>query len=170
MPMSYENRWEIVKELGEGGQGKVFLVRDTQLYTNRPFLESLADAIRELDPGVRRLDKPEMREGAFAKFRQCILDIVKSESPSHQGALKVLHKPALARDHERASERIRREILAMSETAHPNLLRILDSDVEEGWFVSQFHSNGVLGDKLDAFKGNFPAALAAFRPLVAAVA
>lgn len=167
MPMSYENRWEIVKELGAGGQGQVFLVRDTQLHANGSLFDSVRNALAELGPGTVRY---EVRLQALAKFRQCILDIVKSESPSHQGALKVLHKPALARDHERASERIRREILAMSETRHPNLLRILDSDVEEGWFVSQFHSNGVLGDKLDAFKGNFPAALAAFRPLVAAVA
>lgn len=76
----------------------------------------------------------------------------------------------MARDAVRASERIQREIRALSETAHPNLLRILDSNLEDKWFVSQFHANGVLHDKLDMFKGDFPAALTAFRPLVAAAA
>lgn len=58
----------------------------------------------------------------------------------------------------------------MSETTHPNLLAIRDFNQEEEWFVSQYHPNGVLHAKPDRFKGNFRDALAAFRPLVDAVA
>lgn len=90
MASSYENRWEVVRELGEGGQGQVWLVRGRQLYTNVPFLESFVQALGKLGPFAV---PPKAREEAFAKLRQGILDMVKSESPSYQGALKVLHKP-----------------------------------------------------------------------------
>jgi serine/threonine protein kinase len=98
------------------------------------------------------------------------LDIIEVEKPSNQGALKVLHDSSQTRDLRVAGERITREIRAMKKATHPNLLRILHSDVEKRWFVSEFHPNGVLQDQLDKFRGNFPAALRAFRPLVAAVA
>ncbi|MFH1109031.1 MAG: protein kinase [Planctomycetota bacterium] len=167
MALGYENRWEIVKPLGGGGQGQVSLVRDTHLYTNVPFFESFLESLRELGAHAGR---HEGRKQAFAKFREGILDMIRSESPLHQGALKVLHKADDARDPERASERIGREIRAMSQAAHPNLLRILDSNAEEEWFVSEFHPNGILQNNLHRFKGNLPKALRAFRPLVAAVA
>lgn len=166
MGKSFNKRWEVIKPLGEGGQGKVDLVRDKELYTDSPPRANLQRALLELQ-GVGFGKK---HEEAFTKFRRAILDIVKSESPAHQGALKILHTPGDARDDARAGERIRREIEAMSKAAHPNLLRILDSNADENWFVSQFHCNGVLSDKLSLFEGDFSAALAAFRPLVAAVA
>jgi serine/threonine protein kinase len=56
----------------------------------------------------------------------------------------------------------------MSELNHPNLLKILDYDLEKKWFVSQFYSKGTL-NKNPLFVGEFPRALKAFRPLVEGV-
>ena len=136
MAPGYESRWERVRELGSGGQGTVWLVRDKQLYGEGSFRNRFSDSLRDYTTGGGR---PRDKEDRFAAVRQCILDIARAESPSHQGALKVLHKPADARDSEHASERMRREIGAMSEVEHPNLLRILDANAQEEWFVSAFH-------------------------------
>ena len=111
-----------------------------------------------------------MRSKALDEFRDVIGEITQSESSENLGALKVLHEPKDARDHERAEERIKREMKVMSQMAHSNLLKILDSDPNGKWFVSQYHPNGVLSEHLGSFKGDAAAALRAFRPLVDAVA
>ncbi len=164
--MSYEERWEHIRKLGVGGQGEVSLVRDTSLYKLQPLSDMFVKSLNDLS-GVKYKNRAQE---AFKELRTGIIDIVNAESPENQGALKKLHPATDARDPERAGERIVREIQAMAASSHPSLLRILDSDPEARWFVSEFHPNGVLGQKPDMFKGDLNAALRAFRPLVAGVA
>jgi len=82
----------------------------------------------------------------------------------------VLHKFEDSREANLAAERIRREIKAMSENLHSNLMKILDADPDSMWYVSQFYENGTLADNRDMFKGDFVKSLKAIRPLVEAVA
>lgn len=167
MDLKYQDRWEVIGDpLGEGGQGKVFLVRGSDKVRSGGKLVDLARH------AVVHLNSPleDVRRNALDQFRDVILEITQSERPENLGALKVLHEPKDARDHERAEERIKREMKVMSKMTHSNLLKILDSDPNGKWFVSQYHPNGVLSEHLGSFKGNAAAALRTFRPLVDAVA
>ena len=106
----------------------------------------------------------------FAVLKQAIEDIAKGLWPENQGALKVLHKTEDARDPQNASERIAREIQAMAEIEHPNLLRVLDKDPNHSWFVAEYHRQGTLDKHIDRYTGDLFSTLRAIRPLVEGVA
>jgi len=164
--LSHESRWEAIRLLGQGGQGKVWLVRDvTKTPSHRAFETNLGNAIRAAARG-----SGTQRDEAVATLTQAINDIVDGDDPSKLGALKVLHKPEDARDPEQARERIKREIEAMSKVSHPNLLKILESDSDEMWFVSEYHPNRTLLERQESLAGNVGVALRTLRPVVAAVA
>jgi serine/threonine protein kinase len=164
---SYKARWEIIDELGEGGQGKVFKVRDRTLIRPADDLYvMLRNAIRDITGGVQNV---KTGREPYSHFCDAILQIVEADSDESLGALKLLHEPQDARDPERGGERIKREMEAMRNCDHPHLLRILDADPEGDWFVSEFHAGGTLRGS-ERFKGDLLGALKAFRPLVAGVA
>ncbi|MGO8988276.1 MAG: protein kinase domain-containing protein [bacterium] len=164
--MEYKNRWEIIEELGEGGQGKVYRVLDKdRFHTKRNLQEMLKASITKF-AGIQ--DEP-MKQEALELFSTAVLQIIQEQDVNNHGALKVLHKPEEARDAKRAEERIKREIQAMSEIKHPNLLTILDADPDSKWFVSQYYPKGTLVNSLNRFAGDFAKALRAFRPLVEGV-
>jgi serine/threonine protein kinase len=52
----------------------------------------------------------------------------------------------------------------------PNLIKVLDADPAAEWYVTQYYPKGSLARNRDQFVGNLPAAVEAFRPLVAGVA
>ncbi len=167
--MDFKNRWKIIKEIDGGGQGKVYSVFDVSKFNiENEIRPAIQHSVTVLGSGIHTKD--QINEN-FEKFRNAIVNIVRMEDPSYHGALKVLHEPKDARDAERAEERIKKEIKAMSKNSHPNLLRILDSDPDGKWFVSKFYSKGTLihNDNKKRFTGNFVDALRAFRPLVEGV-
>ncbi|MFC1795045.1 protein kinase [Planctomycetota bacterium] len=158
-------KWRKIENLGEGGQGKVFRVlerdadskiKSTLVTTHRRLGDAMAD--------------PKHHEENCEAYCNALLEMLKIQDPSGHGALKVLHEPDNARDAGLAKERIRREIRAMSENLHSNLIRIIDVDPESSWHVSQFYPNGTLAHRIEMYKGNFYRSLKAIRPLVAAVA
>lgn len=161
--MDYLKKWRIIKNLGEGGQGKVYCVSKLNVELEDTCMKSLA----RLAPRVTSVKE---RRECFDSFRKSLFELLKLEDPSNQGALKILHKIEDARDANLAKDRIKREIKAMSENIHPNLIRILDVDPDSTWYVSKFYENRTLGDHKDMFKGDFPKALRAIRPLVGGVA
>jgi serine/threonine protein kinase len=163
--MDYTARWEIIGELGQGGQGKVFQVLDKKKFDlyEKEIYSNFEVFINEFN----NLFKPKKEK--FELFRKTIMDLMKMENPSNHGALKVLHKPDDARDAELAEERIRREIKAMSEIQHPSLLKILDFDPQSKWFVSEYHQKGTLDKNRQKFVGDIHKALRSFRPLVEGV-
>ena len=163
--MDYSEKWKIIESLGEGGQGKVYRVTDKNMEQS---LEKTA-ANRLRDAASTKFS-PKIQLDNFKEFRELFRKLAKLEEPSNQGALKVLHNPEDARDAQLAEERIKREIEAMSENLHPNLIKIIDVDPKYKWYVSEFYPNGHLANKLKMFKGDFFKALKAFRPLVKAVA
>lgn len=164
--MDYSTRWEIIGELGEGGQGKVSRVVDRSRFNSEKALGQIRASLLSLASVTEQVTLNRH----FESFRNTVVELVRREDPSHHGALKVLHEPQDARDADRTEERIKREIKAMQETSHPNLLKILDADPDGKWFVSQYHPKGTLAKNLEQFKGDFPKALQAFRQLVTGVA
>jgi len=162
--MNYNKRWYIISELGEGGQGKVSCVLDLSKFDTNIFM-SIGKTIEEFTAsiGTKKLTT------RFKDFRKSVVEVIRMENPINHGALKVLHKPEDATDPERAKDRSKKEIEAMSKLSHPNLLKILDHDSDLEWFVSQFHPRGTLIDNKNLFTGNFVGSLRAFRPLVEGV-
>ncbi len=169
--MDYEQKWRKVIEepLGEGGQGKVFLVKNRIKEFEAHAL--ITQAIRSLSTSIRT----KSIDDEIADVERLSLGIhtsIQSNEPKELGALKVLHDPRDAREAKRAAKRIKNEIRAMSEIEHPNLLKILEFDEDYKWFVSEFHVNGSLAKEENSgrYKGKFLNALKDVRPLVEGVA
>jgi serine/threonine protein kinase len=164
--MDYRKRWDIIDELGEGGQGKVYRVMDK---TKFDVLGDLFPSIQNSFATFSGASREDQKKETFETFRKAIVDMMRMENTEEQGALKVLHEPKDARDHIRAGERIKREIKGMDSITHPNLLKILDYDPDGKWYVSEFHSRGTLNNNKNLFIGNFVKSLRAFHPVVEAV-
>ena len=161
----WRDGWEVIKDLGQGGQGKVFRVRDISELDMLDDRLAIASWIREFPIPI----DDSTSDKRFERFRKALSNLLNSDVDKH-GALKILHMPAAARDAELAEIRIQREIRAMSEVSHPNLLKILDADPDGKWYVSEFHPNGTLNNNLYKYKGNVLHALESFKYLVAGVA
>ena len=160
--MDYKDRWHIIDKLGEGGQGKVYLVYDKDQFDIE---DQIPDAILTSIRGFIGIQPAQMKKEHFDALRKALVDLVRMEDPINQSALKELH------DHKdaKALARIKEEIEGMSKASHPNLLKILDHDPESKWFVSQFHPKGTLAKNKDLFTGDFVGSLKSFRPLVEGV-
>lgn len=63
---------------------------------------------------------------------------------------------------------MRDEGSAYKRVSHPSVLRILDDDIENGWFVTEFHKRGALWNNR-FFAGNMEKSLDAFKSAVEAV-
>ena len=159
--MQYRERWEEIGDIGEGGQGKVIRVFDRQKV--QLDLSILTEAISEMISNRRDVKLHE-------KIRQGIARIVRAENPVNHGALKILHSPNEARNFEDAEERLKRELKAMQQADHQNLLKVVDFNLEEKWFVSKYYPNGTLKKRSHWFTGQVERALTAIRPVVAGVA
>jgi len=176
--MGYKERWHIISEIDEGGQGKVYRVRDNNKFnidgTNGLF-ETIVKFIQEFSHDTNfSVDDKNLRESRVVSFRKAVAEIIQMEDPVNHGALKVLRNPEDAVNAERAEDRIKSEVEAMTSVSHPNLLNILDYDQDwdldtQKWFVSEYHPKGTLIDNKDLFTGNFVGSLRAFRPLVEGV-
>jgi len=160
--MDYKDRWHIIDELGEGGQGKVSRVYDKDQFDIE---DQIPDAILTSIRGFTGTEPAQMKKEHFDALRKALVDLMRMEDPINQSALKELH------DHEdaKALARIKEEIEGMSKASHPNLLKILDHDPDSKWFVSQFHPKGTLAKNKDLFTGDFVGSLRAFRHLVEGV-
>jgi serine/threonine protein kinase len=162
--VEYQERWQIIDELGQGGQGKVYRVLDDSKFkidqNILPQISNLLNAFTS-EKDVKSIKK------RFPSLRNLLSALHSMDDSANHGALKILHEPQEARDPDRAEKRITDEIRAMAEVEHPNLLKILDHD--DKWFVSQFHPKGSIIKNKKQFIGNFIGALKAFRPLVEGV-
>lgn len=149
--------WAIVKELGKGGQGTVYLARCFP----EKMTSQLHDAARKAVIGVKTENSGDFGTvlfEAFHAFSECRL-----------GALKQLHAPDKAKNPATANERFRRELGILAKADHPALVKLLGSDSANNWFVMEYHRHGALSCHRDRFKGNLLGALLALRPVVEAV-
>jgi serine/threonine protein kinase len=160
--MNYSDKWKVVEPLDRGGQGQVYRVRKKKEYLE--IKESVTKALRNVVGGGSYID-PHRKE-AYDTLCELLPKMLWIE----HFALKELHKTEDARDPKLAKERIKREIIAMSKNLHTNLIELVDSNPDEGWFVSRFYSGGTLAKRIDILRGNFLAVLKATRPIVEGVA
>jgi serine/threonine protein kinase len=165
--MEKYGKWEIIKDLGEGGQGKAYLAKDTAKVgeTNQRLME-IKNTISNL-----ALSQPAEVQRRMA---QSLVDAISlltptTTDPSAVAALKILHKPKDQAGYQKAKDRLKQEVETLTEINHPNILRILDHNLEEGWFVGEYHSRGPLSEHNNLYKGDVLRALTAFKPLVEAV-
>ena len=163
--MDYSGKWKVLEDIGSGGQGKVYRVCRTEEYIEVQMM--VREALVHVTAGVR---DEQQRQEDYNELRKWLPKMLQTEDPVNQFALKVLHKPQNARAPELAKERIKREIAAMSKNLHPNLITLVDSDPDGGWYVSRFYSGGTLAKKLEIFKGDFLSVLKAVRSIVEGVA
>ncbi len=163
--MSKYGRWEIFKPLGEGGQGKVYVGLDAGKV-------DLAAIKRRISLGLLTAATPTQQalDEAAAELAEGILEYAKRDSLENLGALKVLHTSSESGGFAKHLQRMKAEVEALRSVSHPNVIRILDHDLERGWFVMEYFPDGTLGEHLLTFRGNFLSAVTQFRSLVEAVA
>jgi serine/threonine protein kinase len=98
---------------------------------------------------LSRPDDPASELGALKKF-----DVPSDGSPEAEAAMR----------------RLEREVEALRSTQHPRILKLIEANLSERWFVTEYHSRGTLADTQSRYKGDVPLALNAFRTIVEAVA
>lgn len=159
-------KWETIRELGKGGQGIVYLVRDT---TKTNLEKDVFPAIRQT---VQRLSAPVMIEpapNAAQRLAENISKYLKSGTEENCAALKVLH-PHVKKD-QKASSRFQREVDSLAARNDPHIIKILDASIEERWFVVPYYPGGTLDEDQHKtrFRGKPIESLEAFRSLVRAM-
>lgn len=164
--MEKRGKWETIKELGEGGQGRVFLAYDTTQFNPLNNASMAARDIGLLAGATTAEQRPQILLRVVEALRAA--DVVRNLAIL--GALKILHKPKGDPGYDKAKARMAREVRAYEAANHPNLLRILDRNLDEDWIVTEYQSDGTLADRLALYRGDLLGALVAIRPLVDAVA
>lgn len=162
----FKKRWEVIREIGRGGQGRVFLVRDKNKFNKDLILDDLKKSIARLNSG----QTPEGYSEGFEKFSSAIKAIQNSESADVLGALKVFDSPQNDQDLKVLQARMLREIEVLKSTNHSHILKIIDNDPDGGWFVSIYFPLGTLSEENSTFKGDLLETLNAVRPLVECMA
>lgn len=160
-------KWEVVKPIGRGGQGQVYLVRDTSGFTDAEVRrKNLQNAVNTLGGAAEVWRYQE----AGAKLADEIRQIAK-EADAPLGALKKLLPidEGAAEDAAAALERMKGELSTLKSIDHPSLVQVLDSNLDQEWFVMEYLDGGTLSSHLEAYKGRVLEALKAFRPIVDAV-
>jgi serine/threonine protein kinase len=154
--------WEKVRNepLGRGGQSEVYLVR-------RPFRKQARDIYLK---NIRDLSDGALRNGTEITFSIASAEIARAERPEELAALKhFIPRTDLgpAAD-QSAIERLHNEIEVLQKK-HDGFVKLLDSNEDQRWIVTEFCSNGTLEDNLSKYKGNALASLTALVPHIKAV-
>ena len=160
-------KWEVIKSISRGGQGQVYKVRDMSGIPNtRSQWKNLRSALTDLVSVNDDLIHERASLEVFDEIRW-----IASESQAPMGALKEFLplKEGAAEDEAAALERMKRELSTLKAVNHPSLVKVLDSNLDQKWFVMEYHEGGTLSNRLGAYKGRVLDALMAFRPIVDAV-
>jgi serine/threonine protein kinase len=160
---SKKSDWQRVKEepLGEGGQSKVYLVRTPERTLQR--LQCLAVVNSHI---YNPTSTQEARLSANIEYLDALRNYIRPDLPKELGAMKEFK---LRDDEEQSLRRLQQEIDVLNEN-RPGLPKLLGSNIDERWMVTEFFSNGTLEDHLLEYKGNAALALKAFRSVVATIA
>lgn len=161
-----KGKWLAVEQLGAGGQGEVYRALDAEA-------ADLVGSVKELQKALFDTKTADTTQGWTT-----IVDKVKGaldafrvvDLPENQGALKLLHAAQDADEYDKAITRMQSEINAYRSVEHPNMLRLLDERLSEGWLVTEYQPGGTLDRAIGTYRGDALGALLAFAPLVEAVA
>lgn len=166
--MDRYGKWEVIRPLGSGGQSNVYLAKNTDKTGDTT---SKVVQIRKSVVGLSAIGQSNETQLQLAGLLvEAVSHLIPNTiDPSTLGALKVLHKPRDTQGYAKAKERMKREVETLSNIHHPNILRILDDNLDEGWFVGEYHSRGPLSGHQSLFKGDMLRAIEAFQPLVEGV-
>ena len=160
---SHKSDWERVnpEKLGEGGQSEVYLVRTPERTKQRGRSFGITNSY-----AFPNTQTKEMRSNMNREYLDAIRDYTRPDLPIELGAMKEFK---LRDDVEQSLRRLQQEIDVLQEN-RPGLPKLLGSNIEERWMVTEFFSNGTLEDHLLEYKGNAALALKAFRSVVKTVA
>jgi serine/threonine protein kinase len=151
--------WEEIKKLGGGGQSEVFLVRTPKRVGER---SDFLTKVQQHAGGCRIDGAAELSEAAF--------NYARPEQSPELGALKVFIPRADGPDAEdQMMARLKNEIAVLSQN-RPGLIRMLDSNTDERWIVTQYYPTGTLEAHPLRYRGKAHSALLAFHSLVSTVA
>jgi len=146
-----------------GGQGQVYFA------VNESWIDETMQAVSVLAGG--RSSEPAHKLAAKMSISKTLFDLLSPEVSARTGALKVLHGFRQGGGFtEKEMTRLRAEVKAMQTIRFPSLLRILDSNVDEGWYVSEYFHAGTLDKHTWRFRGSVSDSLTSFRRLVEGVA
>ena len=158
--------WLVVRELGKGGQGTVYLVRSPE-------------RAGELEAALVGISKALSRGGVYGSvddkqshatdFLESLAIRTREDRPEELGAGKVYKIPPgpLA---DKAIGRLKVEFDVLSSVSSPHILRLLHTDLGSRLMVSEYHPDGTLAEDPTRFIGRPLEALRAFRGLVQAAA
>ena len=127
-------------------------------------LKSFSNALRNATAPISTGGLESIRNLAYTIRRVC------STATTPKAALKKLLPPEEAVNTNSARARMRFEIATMSEIINPSLIPILDKDIDDCWYVTEFFRNGSLARKPDLYKNRVLDSLRALRPIVEVVA
>ena len=154
----------MIKSISRGGQGQVYLVRDASEVPNtEEQWKTFKRAIETLNAGVEEWNYEQAASELADEIRR-----IASESLATRGALKKLLpvEEGAAEDETAALARMKQELSTLESVEHPALVKVLDRNLDEEWFVMEFLEGGTLSNCLESYKGRVLATLVAFRPVV----
>ncbi len=137
---SHKSDWERVnpEKLGEGGQSEVYLVRTPERSKQRA--RSL-QSLESYSPPSMIVTTVEKRASMTIEFSDAIRNYIRDDKPNELGAMKEF---TLRDDEEQSLRRLQQEIDVLNEN-RPGLPKLLGSNIDERWMVTEFFSNGTLG-------------------------
>ncbi len=166
---TYGGRWRVVREIGKGGQGVVYEVadmyglasrRDMALMIQNGLKKVIGSDVYAMHPNIDNFD--DLVEA---------IRMVVAVPNAPRGALKELLPIDEAVNASTSLARMKSELEAMRAVTHPSLIKIIDANIDDRWYVTEYYSDGTLAQKLDTFgKARVLDSLKALRPLVEAVA
>lgn len=158
--------WEILNELGKGGQGLVSLARSPEATARRAqHLETLQKHLAEINPSPHR----PVPERHLQRLIDAAIAWRNPDPPADLGALKEF-KLVDGSHTAKARERFLAEVEALERFKIDGLLRLLYANREQHFIVTEFHPAGPLSKAKARFAGNALESLKALRTVVAAVA
>ena len=156
---TYGGRWQVVREIGKGGQGIVYEVEDTAA----PHAEDVTPAA--FRNALREAMAVAHHQGAEAEAQKLmsLIQRIGETRPLPKAALKELLPLDEAVNEKTALARMKSELETLQTVTHPSLIKVLDVDAASRWHVTELFYNGstgrsVLWSPIDSAMGGEPQA------------
>jgi serine/threonine protein kinase len=156
-----EERWVLLRKLGQGGQGEVHL----------GISRDKADPYRAyelLDAGLQNRMINNRVESA-RKVLQGVRILAGVDNEADLVAIKILRKDVRPDRLASGRARFKVEVEAYQKVQDRHLLRVIESNLEDGWLVSEYQPGGTLSSILETFRGDAYGVVHAIIPVVEAV-